>query len=186
MGFAAKRAGVSPKTIERYEKGKNARYDELEQIATAYGVNVETLWADYQPPVPESDGTDSLSQKHPATEGVEKDSAVYRAILEQNKSLAEEQGVTQSALENFFEILEQQPIPPKKLDAELREIATSYKQFQQRLQNEADRIDPVEKARRAGIVQWSSSRRCNFVWEDSFWTSVRRYGSEYDRNRKLG
>jgi tetratricopeptide (TPR) repeat protein len=140
------RSGVKKRTIERYESGGNALPGYLSAIADVLQVEVETLWADYKLPVTEPNGTASLSQEHLEAEGVERGpTAESRAILEQNISLAKELGVTQSALQNFFEILEQQHIPTKDLDAKLREIAAAHIQFQQRLQ--AMDSDNVESSR---------------------------------------
>ena len=44
---------------------------------------------------------------------------------ERHERLAEEFGVTRSALTSFFNILEQQLVPPEDLDHTLRQIATS-------------------------------------------------------------
>jgi hypothetical protein len=175
--FAASKAGVVPKTIERWEKGGNARHDELLQLADAYGVNVETLWADYQPPVPESDGRDNLRQEQLNGEESEKTRAAAHHVMldwykERYEALAKELGATQLALASSFKILEAQHVPLGDRNAPLHEIATSHKQFQQDSQNKTACIDPQEKTRHAGLVPWSPSRRCNFVWEESFWTSA--------------
>ena len=53
---------------------------------------------------------------------------------EQYQRLAEELGVTRSALRSFFKILEQQQVPSEDLDHTLRQIATSYKDLHARLQ----------------------------------------------------
>ena len=45
---------------------------------------------------------------------------------EDYKRLAEELGVTQAALGNFFKIVDQKQVAPENLDATLREIAKSY------------------------------------------------------------
>ena len=101
-----------------------------------------------RPPSPEPDGTDSRSQEHLARERVEKDSAITLsiAILKQNQSLAEDLGVTRLVLANFCNTLEEQQVPPEKLVVKLREIAASYKQFQERLQT----LEP-QNAESAGL-----------------------------------
>jgi tetratricopeptide (TPR) repeat protein len=53
---------------------------------------------------------------------------------ERHERLAEEFGVTRSALTSFFNILEQQQVPPEDLDHTLRQIATSYKDLHVKLQ----------------------------------------------------
>ena len=53
---------------------------------------------------------------------------------ERHERLAEELGVTRSALRSFFKILEQQQVPPEDLDHTLRQIATSYKDLHAKLQ----------------------------------------------------
>jgi hypothetical protein len=45
---------------------------------------------------------------------------------ERHERLAEELGVTRSALTSFFKILEQHQVPPEDLDYTLRKIARSY------------------------------------------------------------
>jgi tetratricopeptide (TPR) repeat protein len=53
---------------------------------------------------------------------------------EQFQRLAGELAVTESALTSFFKILEQQQVAPEDLDHTLRQIATSYKDLQAKLQ----------------------------------------------------
>jgi tetratricopeptide (TPR) repeat protein len=53
---------------------------------------------------------------------------------EQHQRLAKELGVTQSALESFFKILEQTHVAPGDLDSTLRDIAKKYKSLQEQLQ----------------------------------------------------
>src|SRR5882724_3655573 len=53
---------------------------------------------------------------------------------EEHTRLAKELGVTQSALESFFKILQQKHVPPEDLDSKLREVAASYKRLQAQLQ----------------------------------------------------
>ncbi|RPJ18810.1 MAG: hypothetical protein EHM35_21455, partial [Planctomycetaceae bacterium] len=53
---------------------------------------------------------------------------------ERHERLAAELGVTRSALTSFFNILEQQQVPPEDLYHILRQIATSYKDLQAKLQ----------------------------------------------------
>jgi hypothetical protein len=53
---------------------------------------------------------------------------------ERHERLAEEFGVTRSALTSFFNILEQQQVPPEDLDHTLRQIAMSYKDLHAKLQ----------------------------------------------------
>src|SRR2546430_909854 len=54
---------------------------------------------------------------------------------ERHERLAAELGVTRSALASFFNILEQQQVPPEDLDHTLRQIAASYKELRARLQS---------------------------------------------------
>src|SRR5688572_14626919 len=75
------RSGVSKRAVDRYEKGENALPRNLASIAEGLQIEVETLWADPEPPATEPDTNDPT--------------AVYLAILEQNKSLSTELGVTQ-------------------------------------------------------------------------------------------
>jgi tetratricopeptide (TPR) repeat protein len=53
---------------------------------------------------------------------------------EQFQHLAEELGVTRSALKNFFHILEQEHVPSEALDSKLRQIAKNYKELQEKLE----------------------------------------------------
>ena len=53
---------------------------------------------------------------------------------EQFQLLAEELGVTRSALKNFFHILEQEHVPSEALDSKLRQIAKTYKELQGKLE----------------------------------------------------
>ncbi|MBF0552746.1 MAG: toll/interleukin-1 receptor domain-containing protein, partial [Deltaproteobacteria bacterium] len=48
-------------------------------------------------------------------------------------NLAAKLGVTEAALGNFFEIMEEQQVPPEKLDCTLRDIAGRYKDLQAKL-----------------------------------------------------
>jgi tetratricopeptide (TPR) repeat protein len=54
---------------------------------------------------------------------------------DQYRRLTEELGVTRAALTSFFKMLEQQQVPPEDLDHTLRQIATSYKDLQIKLQS---------------------------------------------------
>jgi tetratricopeptide (TPR) repeat protein len=53
---------------------------------------------------------------------------------EQFQHIAGELGVTQSALKNFFHILEQEHVPSEALDSKLRQIAKNYKELQEKLE----------------------------------------------------
>jgi hypothetical protein len=52
---------------------------------------------------------------------------------EDYRPLAAELGVTNTALDSFFQIIEQQKVPLAELDTTLRTIATSFKQLQEQL-----------------------------------------------------
>ncbi|HSF29555.1 MAG TPA: hypothetical protein VLK82_03660, partial [Candidatus Tectomicrobia bacterium] len=52
---------------------------------------------------------------------------------ERFQQIAEELGVTRSALNNFFRILEQKQVSPEELDTRLRDIAKNYKELQEKL-----------------------------------------------------
>jgi tetratricopeptide (TPR) repeat protein len=64
---------------------------------------------------------------------------------ERHERLAKEFGVTRSALTSFFNILEQQQVPPEDLDHTLRQIAMSYKDLHAKLQR-FNPDDPVVMA----------------------------------------
>jgi transcriptional regulator with XRE-family HTH domain/Tfp pilus assembly protein PilF len=131
----ATRSGVAKRTLERWEGGGNAAPPHLISVAGALDVEVEMLIADDEPPATVPDGAHNVNQGRPTTGRGEKDpTAVHLDILEQNKSLAEELGVTRFVLGNFCKTLEEQHVPPEQLVVRLREMAASYKQFQERLQ----------------------------------------------------
>ncbi|HOW77104.1 MAG TPA: hypothetical protein PK959_14485 [Candidatus Competibacteraceae bacterium] len=67
---------------------------------------------------------------------------------EKFQRLAGELGVTQSALEKFFEILEQAQVAPKDLDSTLREIAKRYKDLQTKLDSFSSDDPEVETLKR--------------------------------------
>jgi tetratricopeptide (TPR) repeat protein len=52
---------------------------------------------------------------------------------EEYRKLAEELGVTEAALANFFRMLEHEHVPPDELDEALRDIAKRYKELEQEL-----------------------------------------------------
>ena len=57
----------------------------------------------------------------------------YGVSAEEFQKLSAELGITQSALQSFFDILERKQIPKQDLDSTLREIAKRYKELQAKL-----------------------------------------------------
>jgi len=59
---------------------------------------------------------------------------VYMGIsLERFQALSGELGVTQTALKNFFKIIQQENVPAEEYDSTLRKIAKTYKELAERL-----------------------------------------------------
>jgi transcriptional regulator with XRE-family HTH domain len=129
----ADETGLRKRTVERAEAGKRLQRRTLQAIASALRTPPEDLLHAALPPAP------------PAPEQLPPPiRPIYITPLrgipsEAYKQLAQELGVTQAALHNFFQILKQQLVPPADLDATLRAIAAHYKTLLERVRYESER-----------------------------------------------
>jgi hypothetical protein len=73
---------------------------------------------------------------------------------ETHQALAKQFGVTEGALTSFFKILERVQVPSEELDSTLREIATRYRELDQKLAtftSEDPAVVTLKKAARAAL-----------------------------------
>lgn len=81
--------------------------------------------------VPASTATVSGGEFKPEQGAIDIGSTVHNYVVppERLEKLSKELGVTQAALQSFFEIVEKKQVPARELDTTLRQIATSYNEL---------------------------------------------------------